>query len=360
MSSKPNLNIIVHTRVAFIGSAGIPNRYGGFESFLEHCAPEIAKRTRAVVVTCDSSLYQDRAVDFHGVRRIFIPIRANGARSIIHDLFAFLRVLPIADQIVVLGVSGGVWFPLFRALCTLMGKRLLVNIDGVEWRRSKFSPWRRGLLRVFDMLAQVFSHRIIYDNPALAEFVLKGCLKKASCVAYSGDHILRRPEIQQQTGTALTICRIEPENNIQMVIEGALASKLQRYSIVGNWSHSEYGRELYGRYSGEPRLALLNPIYDPQALAALREACGTYIHGHSVGGTNPSLVEMLFYDCRLVCFDCSFNRYTADTAAEYFGSAGDLAILLNASSTLTSQCRATLSARYTRTGIAGAYVALFN
>ena len=158
MSSAPQLTTTAHIRVAFIGSAGIPNLYGGFESFLEHCAPEIAKHTKAVVVTCDHSLYEDQTGDFHGVRRIFIPIRANGAHSILHDLLAFLRVLPVVDQIIVLGVSGGVWFPLFRALCMLTSKRLLINIDGVEWRRSKFSPWRRGVLRAFDRLAQVFSH----------------------------------------------------------------------------------------------------------------------------------------------------------------------------------------------------------
>jgi glycosyltransferase involved in cell wall biosynthesis len=345
-------------RVAFIGSAGIPNRYGGFESFLEHCAPEIARHTQTVLVTCDSAMYDDRSTDFHGVRRMFIPIRANGALSVFHDLFAFLRVIPLVDCVVVLGVSGGLWFPLFRAICAATRKQLVVNIDGVEWRRNKFGFWRRGLLRTFDSLAQRFSHRIIYDNPALVDFVVDSCKDKASCIVYSGDHVLRLGSQRRLPRTALTICRIEPENNIEMIIQGALRSSLESYALVGNWSQSEYGRQLRVRYRDQRPLALLDPIYDAQALAQLRESCETYIHGHSVGGTNPSLVEMLFYDCRLLCFDCSFNRYTAAGSADYFANAGELADLLDAEIGNVPAGREQLRARYTKQRIAAAYVAL--
>lgn len=87
--------------VAFIGSAGIPNRYGGFESFLEHCAPSIVERGVPVVVTCDARLYSDRTPDFKGVHREFINIPANGAFSVLHDLLAFLRVFSRSQGIVV-------------------------------------------------------------------------------------------------------------------------------------------------------------------------------------------------------------------------------------------------------------------
>ena len=347
-----------HLRIAFVGSAGIPNRHGGFESFLEHCAPEISKKTRITIVTCDSKLYEDKTSDFNGVHRIFIPIRANGILSIVHDLIAFLRVLPITNYIVILGVSGGIWFPLFRILCTITGRRLLVNIDGVEWRRLKFNRWQRGVLKFFDALAQCCSHQIVYDNPALAAFVIEKHRKKASHIAYPGDYVCRLPELRCKVGTALTICRIEPENNINMLIEGALDSRLGHYTIVGNWQHSDYGRELLERHGENPRLTLLGPVYEPKALASLRESCEIYIHGHSVGGTNPSLVEMLFYECHLFCFDCLFNRYTAETSAMYFTTADDLSNQLDSLPREASN-RSTLRARYTREVIAEEYVALF-
>lgn len=342
-------------RAAFIGSAGIPNRYGGFEAFLEHCAPEFAARTLSTTVTCDRRLYVDRTPSYQGVQRLFLRTPANGGWSILHDLMAFIRVFASSTHIVVLGVSGGPWFPMFRLLCSIAGKRLLVNIDGVEWRRNKFSPLRRLLLRCFDALAQRCAHTVIYDNAALLDFVFAGCRSKAVQIGYSGDHVLRLPTVVRQASTGLTVCRIEPENNIDMLIEGVLRSGLKRYTVVGNWDYSDYGRELRGRHAGDPRLQLLGPIYDPEQLAILRESCDVYIHGHSVGGTNPSLVEMLFYDCRLLCFDVPFHRETAGSCAQFFGSAVALTALLDASDE-TGGDRAQRRDQFSRSVIARTYV----
>lgn len=353
-------------RIAFIGSAGIPNRYGGFESFLEHCGPSFAAATASTIVTCDASLYKDDlSTDFRGVRRVFLKIRANGASSILHDLLAFLRVYRGSTHIMVLGVSSGPWFPLFQLMCRLGGKRLGVNIDGVEWRRTKYSRNKQRILRLFDHLAQRFSDVVVYDNAGLASYVLPSARDRAVEIGYSGDHVLRLPDIPREPGTALTVCRIEPENNLDMLIEGALHSDLVRYTIVGNWNNSDYGRSLRERYRGESRLALLDPIYDPHRLAELRESCAIYLHGHSVGGTNPSLVEMLFYDCHIICFDVSFNRVTAESCASYFSNLKSLAQSINAAiQNLTEGHipeRCNLRAKYTSKSIANAYIkALIN
>ena len=347
-------------RVAFIGSAGIPNRYGGFESFLEHCGPIIASATQTTTATCDASLYQDNlSGDYHGVRRIFLGIRANGVASILHDLLAFLRVYPSSTHIIVLGVSGGLWFPLFLLMCRLGGKRLGVNIDGVEWRRAKFSRNKQRILRIFDYLAQRFSDFVIYDNAGLEPYVLDFAKNKSVEIGYSGDHILRRGG-HPILGTALTICRIEPENNIDLLIEGALQSNLKHYTIVGNWNNSDYSRTLRKRYLSESRLSLLDPIYDPHTLAELRESCSIYLHGHSVGGTNPSLVEMLYYDCGLLCFDVIYNRVTAGAGASYFSNELELAQSINATmqglagGKLTA--RQDLRSKFTSQAIANAYL----
>lgn len=344
--------------VAFIGSAGIPNRYGGFEAFLEHCAPEVARHVDSVTVTCDRSLYEERSPEFRGVRRDFVGIPANGAWSVLHDLVAFVRVFRHATHIVVLGVSGGPWFPAFRAACSLTGKRLIVNIDGIEWRRTKFSASKRLVLRLLDAAAQLCAHSVVYDNAALHPFVLPVARDKAAEIPYSGDHVVRVPGATRESGTALTVARIEPENNLELLMEGALRSPLRRYTIVGNWSKSAYGRALRTRWGGESRLRLLDPIYEQGQLAWLREQCQHYLHGHSVGGTNPSLVEMLFYDCDLLCFDCSFNRATAGDAARYFSTADELASLLRADMSAGATNRAALRGRYTREAVSRAYARL--
>jgi glycosyltransferase involved in cell wall biosynthesis len=315
-------------RISFIGCSGVPNRYGGFEAFVEHCGPVIASEVECVTVTCDARLYPDRDPQFNNMLRRFIPVRANGGMSVLHDALAFIATFRSSTHIVVLGVSGGVWFPLFKLFCKLGGKRLAVNIDGVEWRRSKFGPIKRKLLRLFDSMAQSYADVVIYDNPALRPYILPKALSRSVQIGYSGDHVLRLPDISRQSGTALTVCRIEPENNLGVLIEGILQSQLKSYTIVGNWDHSSYGRALRERYINESRITMLDPIYDSQQLAELRESCEVYLHGHSVGGTNPSLVEMLFYDCRLLCFDVAFNRETAGSIADYFSNAEDLASLL--------------------------------
>lgn len=349
-------------KISFVGSVGIPNRYGGFESFLEHCSQDFASAVHHVMVTCDASFYQDDLSPiFNGVERVFLNVRANGASSIIHDLLAFLKVYRKSTHIMVLGVSGGLWFPLFQLMCRLGGKRLGVNIDGVEWRRSKFSRTKQRILRLFDYLAQRFSDVVVYDNAGLASYVLPSARGRAVEIGYSGDHVLRIPNISRVPGTALTVCRIEPENNLDMLIEGALKSNLVRYTIVGNWNRSEYGRALRERFSNEPRLVLLDPIYDAQKLAELRESCAMYLHGHSVGGTNPSLVEMLFYDCHIICLDVSFNRFTAGEAASYFADAQALAQCIDAASGGHAEVplvvRQLLRSKYSSHSIASAYLA---
>lgn len=344
--------------IAFIGSAGVPNRYGGFESFLEHCAPELVREGHTVLVTCDAKMYQDQTPYFKGVLRKFIPIPANGGYSIVHDLVAFINVFSASSHIIVLGVSGGIWFPVFRAACAITGRKLFVNIDGVEWRRTKFGVGKRALLRAFDYLAQKFSHHIIYDNEALFDFLVPNAKLKASCIAYPGDHVERLPTIPNDAGTALTICRIEPENNLEVLIEGFLDSKLSKYTIVGNWDHSEYSRNLRRRYTNEKRLLLVDPVYDSRILAQLRESCQFYLHGHSVGGTNPSLVEMLFYDCAILCYDVKFNRNTAKDCAKYFRTPQSLSELLNGEISVDLQKRSLIRELYTAKLISYRYLAI--
>lgn len=339
-------------RIAFIGSVGIPNRYGGFEAFLEHTCPSMLNGAESVTVTCAESMYPGERGPYEGVDRVFIPCEANGVWSIFHDLLAFMAVVHRSSHIVVLGVSGGLWFPLFRCICLLTGKRLLVNVDGVEWKRGKFSHWKRAFLWCLDYMAQRFSHTIIIDNASLqARFPTK-----AVVIAYPGDHVLR-VGAEKQRNAALTVCRIEPENNIELLILGVLGSRSHSYVFIGNWENSEYGRGLRRKYSGNTRLRLLDPIYDQTELAHYREECSSYVHGHSVGGTNPSLVEMVYYDCHIYCFDVSYHHTTVGAHARYFRSAKQLSALLDLEAA-APESRDDLRVQYSRERISRQYLGL--
>jgi len=348
-------------RVAFIGSVGVPNLYGGFELFLDACAPAIAEKVREVFVTCDSSKYADHNSSWRGVNRIFIPIRANGASSVFHDLLAFLTVFFRSDVIVVLGVSAGIFFPIFKLLTLLFGKKLIVNVDGIEWRRDKFSFWKRYFLFISDRLAQIFSDVVIIDNEGLRKYLTNVVRAKAVYIPYSGDHIVRRRDLENNLDDInfLTICRIEPENNCHILLDAFVKFGKGRYVFIGNWDSSEYGRELRACYSTVPGLTLLDPEYRPEKLQEYREWCTTYLHGHFVGGTNPSLVEMLFYDCRIIAFDCEFNRLTTKNTVSYFNSSVDLVLQMGVKRDIDKLTRVSVREQFTRSFIAREYVALF-
>lgn len=318
-------------RIAFVGSVGVPARYGGFETFVQEIGPRLVRRGFDVVVTCDATAYQEHPGSFQGCRLIWIPVRANGMLSVLHDTWALATTCRRADVVLVLGVAGALAFPIARLLSRA---KLVVNIDGVEWRRGKFGPIRRALLRLFDAIAQRSCHKIIVDNRALLPYVTARKERTTRVIPYGGDHVRRVEEpcerkCSDETPFALTICRIEPENNIELLISGFLRSRCARYVIVGNWDSSAYGKQLRARYKENPRLRLLEPIYDNDRLSTLRSGCSAYLHGHSVGGTNPSLVEMLYFDCPIFAYDCVFNRETAGEAAEYFSDESQLACLLD-------------------------------
>lgn len=345
--------------IAFIGSAGIPNRYGGFEAFLENCSPEIAKHAKEVYVSCDDSMYEDKSPLFHGVKRVFIPIKANGTSSIIHDALAFIMLFNKCSHFFFLGISGAIWLPFFRLLCLVFNKKIIINIDGIEWRRDKFSTSKKTILKIFDFLAQFSSHKIIYDNQGLEKYINRSFLSKSYFIPYSGDHVIRNKCIKKTKNTALTICRIEPENNLELIIEGIVNSSIEKYSIVGNWEHSDYSKNLREKYKNIEKIKFINPVYDPIKISEFRESCEVYLHGHSVGGTNPSLVEMIFYDCRILCFDVNFNRYTTDNKMEYFKDSNELSKLLENNSPPIVN-RTTLREKYSKYNISQKYLNLID
>jgi glycosyltransferase involved in cell wall biosynthesis len=127
---------------------------------------------------------------------------------------------------------------------------------------------------------------------------------------------------------ALALCRIEPENNCHLLLKAF--SKISRLPLVfvGNWDASDYGRKLRKAYEREKSCILLSPIYNQDVLYTLRAGAGFYVHGHSAGGTNPSLVEMMHFGVPVLAFDCIFNRYTTHQEAVYFESEEELSLTL--------------------------------
>lgn len=318
-------------KIAIIGTVGVPARYGGFETLAEQLAVGIEPSQHQLVIYCQRSAYPELQTSrpFAGHRRVLLPFKANGWASMIHDMLAMAHAAFIArvDALLVLGYSGAWFLPMVRLLRPHL--KIVTNIDGMEWRRDKFGNTVRQLLRGLEWFATRFSHTVIADNAALVDLARAIHHIEPQLIAYGGDHTLvpADPFLDIEPGYALSIARIEPENNCAMIMEAfALAKK--HLVFVGNWEANPYARELKRRFGAVPNLTILNAVYEVSRLAHLRGQAACYIHGHSVGGTNPSLVEAIFHGDRILAFDCVFNRTTLGGAGEYFTSASELALML--------------------------------
>ena len=128
---------------------------------------------------------------------------------------------------------------------------------------------------------------------------------------------------------ALTVCRIEPENNIHVILEAFSRDAAFPVAMIGNWDNSDYGKDLKSRYQANENIHLLAPFYELAELNAIRTGCFVYLHGHSCGGTNPSLVEAMYLGLPIIAFDVNFNRETTENKALYFQNADHLRSLVN-------------------------------
>jgi glycosyltransferase involved in cell wall biosynthesis len=182
---------------------------------------------------------------------------------------------------------------------------------------------------------------LVADNAGIASYLKAAYGKESVLIEYGGDQV-SLPAITPErldrypfvnAPYAFSVARIQADNNIEMILEAFSRSTDHVLVLVGNWSRSAFGVELKARFSGFHNLHLLDAIYDPEELNTLRGHCSIYIHGHSAGGTNPSLVEAMHLSLPIAAFDVVYNRLTTEGAARYFKNGDELAAMLNSVST---------------------------
>lgn len=322
-------------KIAIIGTAGVPARYGGFETLVHQLVPQLNERFK-LHVYCSTHYYEkeERQASWKKARLHHIPLNANGAQSILYDILSILHALFYADVLVILGVSGGILIPFVKLITR---KKIIVNIDGLEWRREKWSYPIRKFLKFSEYLAVKFSDADITDNLAIQRYTAINYHTLSHLIEYGADHTARVKLEKQDYKAypflgkpyAFKVARIEPENKIHVVLQAFAKAKSKTLVVVGNWNKSEYGKQLKEQYANVTNIHLLDPIYDQTALDKLRSNCFTYIHGHSAGGTNPSLVEAMHLELPVLCFDVPYNRATTENQSMYFKDSDALVDLLN-------------------------------
>lgn len=362
-----NVSSVRQDKVAIIGTAGIPANYGGFETLVEYLVRYLGEENRFIVY-CSSNNYTERQSHYLNAELIYLPLNANGKTSILYDSLSIINSLDKARTLLVLGVGGAFLFPILRVFTS---KKIIVNIDGLEWKRDKWGRVAKMYLKIQEYFAVKYSHRVIADNKGIQEYVAERYNKTPKLIAYGGSHAQKElPDSQNSALTpqrkyAFTVCRIEPENNIQMILKAFEKIDHLDLIIVGNWSSSEYGINAKNRYAHNSHFRLMEPIYDQKELNKLRSNCHIYIHGHSAGGTNPSLVEAMWLGLSIITFDVNYNRYTTENKAQYFDSSEELTKLIRTISEqeikeISEYMKEIAKRRYTWKKITSQYQKLFN
>lgn len=307
-------------KIAIIGTNGLPGRYGGWDQLMEHLTKMLSIKYNFIVY-CQSPKDKVKLSHYNGAKLVYLPLKANGWQSILYDILSSIHAIFYADTILLLGGAGTLMFPILR----LFNKEVIYHMAGIEWKRKKFSFFTQTFLLMLEKVGVYFSNKIISDNDEISNYLLKKYHKTSFLIEYGADHVLSKELTKhvkdkydiEKSSYAFKVCRIEPENNIDIILESFINSNV-KLIIVGNWNNSKYGINLLRQYSIYSNIILLNPIYDQQKLDILRSNCGIYIHGHSVGCTNPSLVEAMYLGLNVLAYDVSFNRSTSHHSAKYF------------------------------------------
>lgn len=319
--------------IAIIGTVGIPSKYGGFETLVEYLTTHL-KGEYNFTVFCSGKSYDTKLKEYNGANLSYINLKANGIQSIPYDILAIFKSLKFADTLLVLGVSGCVILPIVKLFSN---KKILINIDGLEWKRNKWGKFSKWFLKLSEKVAVNYADEVITDNKVLTDYVKSEYGVGSHLIAYGSDQatneVLDEDIIKKysflKSKYSFKVCRIEPENNIHVVLEAFSKSVINNFVLVGNWGNSNYGMELKKKYSFFENIFLLDPIYNQKILNQIRSNCFVYIHGHSAGGTNPSLVEAMHLKLPVIAFGAEYNKETTCYEALYFNNKLELIGLLD-------------------------------
>ncbi len=309
--------------IRILGTRGIPAAHGGFETFAEHLALYLVAHGWKVIVYCQEdgsgATYPDV---WQGVERIHIPVTQGGSKgTIVFDWKATKHAAQFGDLCLTLGYNTAV----FCALLRLKGIPNLINMDGVEWKRQKWGFIAKTWFWLNDWAGCWLGNHLIADHPRIKEHLqTRVSEKKITMIPYGADRVdeadtaLIKPYELSPQSYAILIARAEPENSILEVVR-AWSQKPRgvKLVILGNYD-SEHLYQSAIKSIASNEVIFLGAIYDKFIVQALRFHSFLYIHGHQVGGTNPSLVESLGAGNAVLAHDNPFNRWVAGDDAEYF------------------------------------------
>jgi len=315
-------------KISIIGTRGIPAKYGGFETFAQELSPLLVKKGFNVTVYCDRSELTTPPKRFKNVSLFYISTTKT-RNPLLYYLLSVWHSLKSEDVILVAGTGGS----LFYVINIFFRKKIVTNVDGVESKRDKWSPLKKAFIKLTEIVAVKLSTHIIADSKEITNYLFSTYANldkmKLSTIEYGAyinnafnQTVLDKYGLKKDS-YYLVVSRLEPENNIKMIIDGyKLSNSSKSLIIVGDFVSDDYAAVI--QKEKNEKIRLLGGIYNPEELAVLRYSAFAYIHGHSVGGTNPSLLEALGSSNIAICHDNPFNREVTNNKQLYFSQASDL------------------------------------
>ncbi len=338
-------------RIALVGTRGVPARYGGFETCVEEVGTRLVTRGHAVTVYCRTRTGEPAPGTYRGMTLVHLPaLRRRSLETLSHS---GLSVAHLArhrtDAAVVFNSANAPWLPVLRSA----GIPVATHVDGLEWRRAKWGAVGRRYYRLAERLAVRWSDALIADAGGIHDYYREAHGVDTDLIAYGAPATLgATAERIARLGLAsdgyhLVVARFEPENQVDVIVSGYRRSNAALpLVVVGSAPYAdEYTRRVHGL--ADDRVRFLGAVWDQDLLDELYANAFSYLHGHSVGGTNPSLLRALGAGTATTAFDVVFNREVLADAGQYFTTATDLAAAIESTEadvTLTHQ-RAALAAR---------------
>jgi glycosyltransferase involved in cell wall biosynthesis len=316
-----------------VGTRGVPAKHGGFETFAEDLSLFLASRGHHVTVYCQTSRAAVRAEDtWNQVHRVVIPSGSHALGTIYYDWITTKNCSQRKGVVLTLGYNTAVFSLMYRV------RRLpnVMNMDGIEWKRAKWSVPQRAWLWFNEWAGARFANHLVADHPEIAQHLRRHTSAgKITVIPYGADAVTAAPtEFLAGYGLKskryyLLIARPEPENSILEIVR-AFSTDPQGDPLIvlGNYSGKGNGYRQQVLDSAGPRVHFVGAIYDREVVRALRFHAKAYIHGHRVGGTNPSLVESLAAGNAIIAHDNRFTRWVAGERARFFKDTQDLKEIL--------------------------------
>lgn len=316
-------------RIAMVGTRGVPARYGGFETAVEEIGTRLARKGHNVTVFCRGE--RTPSQHYEGMRLVHLPaVPYKTLETLSHTtLSVFHKATLTADVVFLFNAANAPLLSVLRAA----RRRTAVHVDGLESQRSKWGPTGKRYYSHMERLAVRWADALIADAKGIQDYYA-GKYGASSIFIPYGAPILQEPafarlgELSVSAGQYhLVVARFEPENHVDLAISGYIRSgATMPLIVVGSapYSHN-YVQQLQALAAGHEAVRMVGPVWDQDLLDALYAGAITYIHGHSVGGTNPSLLRAMGAGAPVAAYDVSFNREVLGNSGVYWRDAGSLA-----------------------------------